>query len=56
MQYRVKQLSESLSGNRQRLGPAELERLWYETGPVLETDKAVLGKRFYRALESLSGD
>ncbi|MDH3646070.1 MAG: DUF349 domain-containing protein [Gammaproteobacteria bacterium] len=56
MQYRVAQLSESMSGTRKQLGPDELERVWYETGPVPKQEQTALQNRFSRALEALSKD
>ncbi len=54
MQYRVAQLSQSLTGNRQRLEPLELERSWYVTGAVPPDEHDGLEERFRRALEALS--
>ncbi|MBT8137772.1 MAG: DUF349 domain-containing protein [Gammaproteobacteria bacterium] len=54
MQYRVTQLSESLSGNRQTLDPGELEKSWYCSGAVPADQREALEQRFRRALEALS--
>ena len=54
MQYRVEQLSQSMSGNRTQLSPAELEQLWYSTGAVPAADRDALEERFRHALKALS--